>query len=266
MAMANSRTKFDAIISSGGEKILDATFRSAHADDWELMYGLSHPFMETGNLVQRTCKLYESLVEDFYVIEIDRTVVACAGTRRFTDTAEIYNVVVAKDWQGFGLGRVLVASMLIVLYCQGYANAFIFTKTAEDWFARCGFTPMDPAELPAERLALVDVERNSTPMSRATVRAEDGVDALPQVTNLRVRYERHDVEHAWDGEVDSLLPFTEKRGIEVDSLCWGGVCGTCRTPLKRGTISYHLMPEVNLRDGEILLCIARPVTDLVLDL
>jgi ferredoxin len=92
------------------------------------------------------------------------------------------------------------------------------------------------------------------------------VDVVPQLTDLRVKFAASGVELDWDGRIDSLLPFAEKNGIEVDSLCWGGVCGTCSTRLTCGTVSYHLQPEVTPPNGEVLLCIARPVTDLVLDL
>jgi N-acetylglutamate synthase-like GNAT family acetyltransferase/ferredoxin len=253
-------------MSQGGAGIIDATFRGAQRGDVFAMYELSTPFVATGGLVARDLELFDTSVEEFYVVEIDRAVVACAGIRRFADVAEIFNVVVSGRWQSLGVGRFLLASMLIVLESEGFADAVIFTKTTADWFARYGFVPMDPARLPAERLAVLDAERKSVPMVRPTLRAEDGIDALPQLTELRVRFDRSGIDAVWDSGLDSLLLFAEKNGVEVASLCHGGLCGTCSTALKQGTVSYHVRPEVDPGDGRILLCVARPVANLVLDL
>jgi N-acetylglutamate synthase-like GNAT family acetyltransferase/ferredoxin len=260
------RQRFDVIMSQGGSEIIDATFRGAQRDDILAMYELSKPFVATGGLIARDLELFDTDVDEFYVVEIDRKVVACAGIRRFTDLAEIFNVVVDGRWQSLGIGRFLLASMLIVLESEGFADAVVFTKATSDWFARYGFVPVDPAPLPAERLAMLDPERRSIPMVRSTVRALDGIDALPRITELRVRFERSGLESVWDSDCDSLLIFAEKNGVEPISLCRGGVCGTCSSALKQGIVSYHVRPEVEPEDGTILLCISRPVANLVLDL
>jgi N-acetylglutamate synthase-like GNAT family acetyltransferase/ferredoxin len=260
------RQRFDVIMSRGGAEIIDATFRGAQSGDVFAMYELSKPFVATGGLIARDLELFETGVEEFYVVEIDREVVACAGIRCFTDLAEIFNVVVDGRWQSFGIGRFLLASMLIVLESEGFADAVIFTKTTRDWFARYGFVPMDPAQLPADRLAMLDPERKSIPMVRPTVRALDSIDALPRITELRVRFDRSGLEAVWDSGCDSLLFFAEKNDIETASLCGSGVCGTCISALKQGTVSYHVRPEVDPGDGCILLCISRPAANLVLDL
>jgi N-acetylglutamate synthase-like GNAT family acetyltransferase/ferredoxin len=260
------RRRFDVMLSKGGDEIIDVTFRSADSGDEVAMYELSRPFVATGGLIARDLELFDTRVDEFYVVEIDRRVVACAGFRRFNDLAEIFNVVVDARWQSFGIGRFLLASMLIVLESEGFADAVIFTKTTRDWFARYGFVPMDPAQLPAERLAMLDPERRSIPMVRPTVRAVDGIAALPHLTELRVRFVRSGLEAVWDSGCDSLLFLAEKNDVETASLCRGGLCGTCSSPLKRGTVSYHVRPEVDPGDGSILLCIARPAANLVLDL
>jgi N-acetylglutamate synthase-like GNAT family acetyltransferase/ferredoxin len=264
--VSGERTKVEVIVSRGGAEMIDATFRGAVAADSRAMYELSQPFVAGGGVIARDLELFDAGVDDFYVIEIDRQIVACAGVRRFDSLSEIFNVVVDRAWQGFGLGRFMLASMLVVLAEQGFDEAFLFSKTTSDWFARCGFRRVDPRVLPPERLAMVDPERKSVPMMRHTIRAPDGVEALPQLCPVRVRFDRSGVECTWQGTADALLPFAEKNNIEVDSLCWGGVCGTCSTRLTRGTVSYHLEPDVEPADGEVLLCIARPVTDVVLDL
>src|SRR4051812_45915660 len=109
------RQRFDVIMSQGGDEVIDATFRGARGGDAYAMYELSKPFVATGGLIARDLELFDTGVEQFYVVEIDREVVACAGIRRFAGLAEIFNVVVGQRWQSFGIGRFLLASMLIVL-------------------------------------------------------------------------------------------------------------------------------------------------------
>jgi N-acetylglutamate synthase-like GNAT family acetyltransferase/ferredoxin len=263
---ARPRLRTEVVLSRGGTELIDATFRGAEPSDVPAMHALSEPFAATGELLARDRDTFTVLIEDFQVVEIDGSVVACAGIRRYEGIAEIVNVAVDARWQGVGLGRFLLASMLVLLRAEGFPQAAIFSKTAVSWFGRYGFVPLDPSSLPDARLTAVDPGRGSVLMGRPTVQAEDGVDALPQLTPMRVRFRRSGVEHSWQGTVDALLPFAEKNGVEVQSLCWGGVCGTCATRLLRGTVNYHVQPEVEPPPEEILLCISRPVTDLELDL
>jgi len=44
------------------------------------------------------------------------------------------------------------------------------------------------------------------------------------------------------------------------------VCHTCSTPLLSGTVEYSPPPLTDPDDGEALLCCARPLSDVVLDL
>ena len=256
----------DLILCQGGSETIEVTFREARPSDSEAMHRISQPYVTDGRLIGRDQMLFATQVADFHVVEIDREVVACAGIRPFGDMAEIFNVVVTAGRQGLGIGRLLLGGMMVLLARQRFNRALVFSKGSADWFGRFGFEPVDPATLPPERIAMIDPERASIPMVRDVIAAEDGGDALIRMTELRVRFDRSDVELPWDSAIDALLPFAEKNAIEVSSLCWGGLCGTCSTPLKRGSVNYLVEPEVEPEPGEVLLCIARPVTDLVLDL
>jgi ferredoxin len=48
--------------------------------------------------------------------------------------------------------------------------------------------------------------------------------------------------------------------------CRTGVCHTCVTPLLSGDITYHPDPLEPPDEGEVLICCARPATDIVLDM
>ncbi|GGS13641.1 MULTISPECIES: GNAT family N-acetyltransferase [Streptomyces] len=253
-------------LSKGGDELVDVEFRAATAADADAVHALSTPFMADGSLVPRTRETYATAVEEFFVLDIEGQIVACAGAARDGSWAEVYNFAVHEKWHGHGLGHVLLASLIMALHAEKVEEVVLFSSTTVRWFERHGFERMDESELPAGRIERIDRERGSVPLRRRTLRGYDAPDVLARMRGLRVRFERSGAEFAWDGDFDSLLQFTDHHGIETDSRCWAGACGTCRTRLKKGTVHYHTEPGADLAGGEVLLCTAQPVTDLVLDL
>jgi ferredoxin-NADP reductase/ferredoxin len=71
---------------------------------------------------------------------------------------------------------------------------------------------------------------------------------------------------AWVDGSESLLSFAESQGIAPDFSCRAGVCGTCKTGLVKGEVSYFEEPLDEPGAGEVLICCARPKGHLVLDL
>ena len=67
----------------------------------------------------------------------------------------------------------------------------------------------------------------------------------------------------------SILRSAEQGGIDLPSSCRNGTCRTCRCRLRSGSVRYLVeWPGLSLdekRDGDILTCVAVPVSDLVLD-
>ncbi|HET6985660.1 MAG TPA: 2Fe-2S iron-sulfur cluster-binding protein, partial [Kribbella sp.] len=64
----------------------------------------------------------------------------------------------------------------------------------------------------------------------------------------------------------SLLDLADSCDVPTRFSCRTGVCQTCVTPLLSGEIAYSPNPLETPPDGEILICCARPTTDLVLDM
>lgn len=60
-------------------------------------------------------------------------------------TVELRNVAVAEERQGQGLGRAMVAAVLVALRTQGWERAVVGTGTADPatyvFYQRCGFRP-----------------------------------------------------------------------------------------------------------------------------
>jgi ferredoxin-NADP reductase len=70
----------------------------------------------------------------------------------------------------------------------------------------------------------------------------------------------------WDETCGSLLDLLEKHDIFPPSSCREGTCMSCSTSMTSGTVSYEPEPFGEPFEGEILLCCARPETDIELDL
>ncbi|NJK39155.1 MAG: ferredoxin--nitrite reductase [Oscillatoriales cyanobacterium RM2_1_1] len=69
---------------------------------------------------------------------------------------------------------------------------------------------------------------------------------------------------------DSILDIADQGGIEIDSSCRSGTCGTCMQRVVQGEVCYEGEPEAltegDRQQGQILTCIARPIGRVVIDL
>ncbi len=82
---------------------------------------------------------------------------------------------------------------------------------------------------------------------------------------IEVRFRGAGRTLVWDGHDANLLDFAERHGVEVDSGCRSGSCGSCETKLIRGTVGYAHRPDHDIRPGHCLLCVGTPETALVLE-
>ena len=69
---------------------------------------------------------------------------------------------------------------------------------------------------------------------------------------------------------ETLLAAAYKAGLDITSSCRLGYCGACRARLHAGTIAYPsgqliVPPQAEGDAGEIMLCIARPRSDLTIE-
>jgi uncharacterized protein len=65
-------------------------------------------------------------------------------------------------------------------------------------------------------------------------------------------------EARWMPDGGTLLELAEARGLNPDFSCREGHCGTCRTKLLRGAITYVRDPAANVAGDEVLICCAVP--------
>jgi ferredoxin-NADP reductase len=94
-----------------------------------------------------------------------------------------------------------------------------------------------------------------------------GAAAAPAaaVTEVEVQFRRSGRTVQWDGSDGSLLDFAERHGIDVESGCRSGGCGSCETRLLEGSVRYEHAPDHDVAAGHCLLCVGQPATALVLE-
>jgi ferredoxin len=71
---------------------------------------------------------------------------------------------------------------------------------------------------------------------------------------------------AWDPAFGTLLKFAEACDVPVRWACRTGVCHTCQTGLIGGAVAYQPEPLEPPEAGDALICCARPIGEVVLDL
>ncbi len=98
----------------------------------------------------------------------------------------------------------------------------------------------------------------------ASVRLPGAAGAADQAaaatTAVEVRFRRAGRSLTWDGSDATLLDFAERHGIEVESGCRSGGCGSCETRVLQGAVRYAQPPDHEVAPGHCLLCVGRPST------
>jgi ferredoxin-NADP reductase/ferredoxin len=83
---------------------------------------------------------------------------------------------------------------------------------------------------------------------------------------IEVEFRRSGVRSSWTGTSESLLAFAEGCGLSPAFSCRAGICSTCKCRLLSGNVTYFEEPLNELGFGEVLLCCARPISSVVVDI
>ncbi|MBI5785484.1 MAG: 2Fe-2S iron-sulfur cluster binding domain-containing protein [Rhodocyclales bacterium] len=84
-------------------------------------------------------------------------------------------------------------------------------------------------------------------------------------TDIQITFARTGMTATWRRSAGTLLEFAEQEGIPVDSSCRSGACGTCRTTITAGEVSYNQPPDYDPEPGTCLLCVCTPKTSVTLE-
>ena len=81
-----------------------------------------------------------------------------------------------------------------------------------------------------------------------------------------VTFARSGITTPFGADWHSVLDLADACDVPTRWSCRTGVCHTCVTPLLSGDITYAPDPLELPADGQVLICCARPATDIVLDM
>ena len=82
---------------------------------------------------------------------------------------------------------------------------------------------------------------------------------------IRVTFARSGVTAAWDSDCESILDLAEQNGLDPDYSCRSGICHTCICAITEGEVEYIEEPLDEPHAGHVLICCAKPKTDLVIE-
>jgi ferredoxin-NADP reductase/MOSC domain-containing protein YiiM len=88
----------------------------------------------------------------------------------------------------------------------------------------------------------------------------------PPVPGPQVTFARSGITTTFGAGRGSVLDLADACDVPARWSCRTGVCHTCVTPLLSGDITYAPDPLELPADGQVLICCARPATDIVLDM
>lgn len=88
----------------------------------------------------------------------------------------------------------------------------------------------------------------------------------PEPTSFAVNLAKSNKLISWKEGMGSLLELIESAGITPANNCRMGTCSSCETKLTKGTYEYNPEPFVETADGNVLICCARPTSNIELEL
>ncbi|MCZ6889227.1 MAG: amino-acid N-acetyltransferase [Gammaproteobacteria bacterium] len=145
------------------------TIRQARTDDVAGVIELIRPLERDGSLVRRPRDRLEQEIEKFWVAELDGILIGCCALYGHGgDYCELACVAThpshRRTVNGESLGQALLKRAEQEVVTRGIHNLFVLTTQAEDWFADNGFKRANVADLPANKQALYNYQRNSKVM------------------------------------------------------------------------------------------------------
>jgi len=139
------------------------TIRQATIDDVGGILDLIQPLEQNGTLVKRSRDLLEVEIGHFTVMERDGSIVACAALYSYqhSDVAELACLAVSKDYQSLGRGDQLLSAIEQQASNLGLNALCVLTTQTAHWFIEHGFNGADISDLPMEKRALYNYQRNA---------------------------------------------------------------------------------------------------------
>lgn len=97
--------------------------------------------------------------------------------------------------------------------------------------------------------------------NRGAQDAQDDIPALPLPSKepVKIEFSTSSQSANWHPDTDkTLLELAEEAGLAPEASCRGGNCGTCRTKIEQGKVTYKNRPAAQVGEDEALICCAIP--------
>ena len=144
--------------------------RRARRKDAQAIFTISRPAVRQEMLKHRTRQSIEKDIDNFFVYEIDESIIGCAALFDYpeADAMELGYVFVVPFYQGKGVGSDLVRFGISEARRAGRKWLFILTTQTLGFFKNLGFVEIDASALPPSRLEVLQKSgRNSKVMRLA---------------------------------------------------------------------------------------------------
>lgn len=137
--------------------------RPAVIDDVSGIIDLIEPLEAKGILIKRSREQLELEIENFIVIERDEKIIACAALYSNPDnqTGELACLAVHGDYKGGERGDRLLRHISQKGLQQKLRQILVLTTQSTDWFKERGFELGEIDDLPEQKKALYNFQRNS---------------------------------------------------------------------------------------------------------
>ena len=139
------------------------TVRPATLYDVPRLLKLVQPFEDADILTKRTASHIAETINDFWVMESDNSIVACAALHPFftEQIGELACLAVDPLYNKAGLGNRLLQAIEQQAQTQGLQGLFALSTKTGHWFLERGFQAASPEQLPESRRLKYDQQRQS---------------------------------------------------------------------------------------------------------
>ncbi len=139
------------------------TIRPASIDDVSGIIELIEPLEEKGALIKRSREQLELEIDNFSVIERDGKIIGCGALYLIpeTQTGELACLAVHPDYKGGARGDRLLKAITQQALNHNLQQLLVLSTQSIDWFKERGFNSGDVNDLPSQKKALYNFQRNS---------------------------------------------------------------------------------------------------------
>jgi ferredoxin-NADP reductase len=104
-----------------------------------------------------------------------------------------------------------------------------------------------------EAFGPASVRRNKSIVLTSEVSRNEMIESA-----ITVNFTKSGKQLQWQPNAANLLDFAEANGVEVQSGCRAGSCGSCQVTIIAGEVAYIQTPDFDPEVGTCLLCVCRP--------